>query len=67
MPEVAPNLMPRIENGSIGLMPSGPPVRFTFWTDRRVTPAIVRSNVMAARFLKKTGTISPKPSVTMAR
>ena len=29
-PEVAPNLIPKITNGSIGLIPSGPPVRLMF-------------------------------------
>ena len=48
-------------------MPSGPPVRLTFCRLMSVTPAIEKLNVMAARFLKKTGTISPKPRVTMAR
>ena len=59
--------MPRITNGSIGLMPSGPPVRFTFCELMIVSPAIGSENVIAARFLKKTGTISPKPRVTIAR
>ncbi len=32
-----------------------------------VTPPIAKVNVIAARFLKKTGTISPNPRVTIAR
>ena len=62
MPWIAPNLRPKKLGGSIGLMPSGPPVRFAF--SSRIGP---NEKFTFTRFLKTMGTISPKPRVTIAR
>ena len=47
-------------------MPCTPPVQFWFWSWMLIGP-MFSDQVTLERFLKKSGTISPKPSVTMAR
>ena len=47
--------------------PSGPPVRLTFCRLIMVAPATEKLNVMAARFLKKTGTTRRSRGSRMAR
>ena len=54
------------KGGSIGLMPCTPPVRFTFWSWMTIGPS-TNEKVKLDRFLKTSGTISPNPSVTIAR
>ena len=54
------------KGGSIGLIPCTPPVRLTLFTAITIGPS-VSDSVRLERFLNTSGTISPKPSVTMAR
>jgi hypothetical protein len=54
--------------GSIGLMPTLPPVRLAFGPTRTAPPRMAGSAiVMSPRFRKTSRTISPNPSVTIAR
>ena len=50
----------------MGLIPWTPPVQLAFWSWMLIGP-MLSDHVTLERFLKKSGTISPKPRVTMAR